>query len=57
MVCDPLNLWRRRLRYHAIGGKLNENGAPTKHGTRWYHGTVARIDPAAGMVRNRLRRS
>ena len=38
-----LDRWRSGLSYRAIAAKLNENGAPTKHGARWYHGTVARI--------------
>ena len=35
--------WRTGLSYRAIAAKLNEDGVPTKHGARWYHGTVARI--------------
>ncbi len=38
-----LDRWRSGLSYRAIATKLNEDGAPTKHGTRWYHGTVAQI--------------
>jgi len=38
-----LHRWRSGLSYRAIAAKLNENGAPTKQGARWYHGTVARI--------------
>ncbi len=38
-----LDRWRSGLSYRAIAAKLNENGAPTKHGTRWYHTTIARI--------------
>ena len=38
-----LDRWRSGLSYRAIAAKLNENGAPTKHGTRWYHTTIVRI--------------
>ena len=57
IVRQILGLWRSGLSYRAIAAKLNENGVPTKHSTRWYHGTVARIVQTAGVVRNRLRRS
>ena len=43
IVRQILDLWRSGTSYRAIAAKLNENGAPTKQGARWYHGTVARI--------------
>ena len=43
IVRQILDLWRYGTSYRAIAAKLNENGAPTKQGARWYHGTVARI--------------
>ena len=43
-----LDRWRSGLSYRAIAAKLNENGAPTKQGARWYHGTVARIVHSGG---------
>ena len=52
-----LGLWRSGLSLRVIAAKLNQDAVPTKHGARWHHGTVARISPTAGMVRNRLRRS
>ena len=43
IVRQILDLWRSGTSYRAIAAKLNENGAPTKHGTRWYHTTIVRI--------------
>ena len=43
VVRQILDLWRHGLSYRAIVAKLNENGAPTKHGSRWHHSTIARI--------------
>jgi site-specific DNA recombinase len=43
IVRQILDLWRSGTSYRAIAAKLNENGAPTKQGARWYHGTVARV--------------
>ena len=43
IVRQILDLWRSGMSYRAIAAKLNESGAPTKQGARWYHGTVARI--------------
>ncbi len=52
-----LDLWRSGLSYRAIAAKLNENGAPTKQGARWYHGTVARVVQRRGWYLERLSES
>ncbi len=43
IVRKILRAWRLGQSYRAIAANLTAEGVPTKHGTRWYHGTVARI--------------
>ena len=48
IVRQILGLWRTGLSRRAIAAKLNEDGVPTKHGARWYHTSVGKVDATGG---------
>ena len=43
IVRPIIYLWRTGLSRRAIAARLNQDGVPTKHGSRWHHTTVGKV--------------